>query len=384
MSIKQLKLLANCLSMIAAIMFLGALFIVYIQPEFVNKIGTNSISVHRLSYSSDAKSVLGGLAQNKTSDAVALLQTKKWNNVLLGDTPYYLKREILSRLCEVLSKKGDYETLLYWASEWRDSDERDVDAMAFWYQALSHTVNQRQEGIKGLYEGAEKFPENILFQRFYVQSQHKSEENLFSDTVLSNEQLFIVENAMTAWELRWRWKLRHAIKESIAELQSEFAMFHLRGVWGALVRATQIVIYAIADDHANEKGHTGFSIFPDKDNWMQVTATIPRQTTTLRIDFPPFFRGAISDFNIAIDGVFMPVSDKLFEYGYATAERNLIVTDGFEDARFQLNISSLDRSGDGLAMTVNVRFKLLITDVFDNTRLLSYEMARDSLSRVDE
>ena len=167
MSKLQLKLVANGLLMTAAVMFVAAVFVVYIQPQFVNKLGNYWIVVYKLSYSSEAKKSLGQLAQGNTGDVVKLLQSRKWKNVLLDDKPYYLKREILRALCRVFRETKSYDELLKWASIWREIDDRDVDAMAFWYEALSHTTDRRQKGIAGLYEGQKMYPANVLFQMFY-------------------------------------------------------------------------------------------------------------------------------------------------------------------------------------------------------------------------
>ena len=194
MSKLQLKLVANSLSMIAAVMFIAAVFMVYIQPQVVNKLGNYAIVVYKLSYSSEAKKSLGQLAQGNTGDVVKLLQSRKWKNVLLDDKPYYLKREILRALCRVFRETKSYNELLKWASIWREIDERDVDAMAFWYEALSHTTDRHQKGIVGLYEGQKMYPANVLFQKFYHQSLKNSEyvvKNLYNYLGYNKERLLL-------------------------------------------------------------------------------------------------------------------------------------------------------------------------------------------------
>ena len=80
MSKLQLKIVANSLSLIAAIMFVAAVFAVYIQPQVVNRLGSYAILVYELSYFSEAEKSLAQLAQGKTGNVVKLLESQKWKN----------------------------------------------------------------------------------------------------------------------------------------------------------------------------------------------------------------------------------------------------------------------------------------------------------------
>ena len=57
------------------------------------------------------------------------------------------------------------------------------------------------------------------------------------------------------------------------------------------------------------------------------------------------------------------------------AEQGTVQTGGSEDAHFILNISSLDRLGDDRVMRVNIKFKLLVNDLFGNNTILSHKLA---------
>ena len=115
--------------------------------------------------------MLNQLEKGETDEVVKLLRDPMWTDVLLDDRPYWLKREVLKALCMVFHANKDYKQLLHWVTMWRALDERDVDAMAFWYEALRHTADRQKFGITGLSEGQRKFPENILFQKLYIQSR---------------------------------------------------------------------------------------------------------------------------------------------------------------------------------------------------------------------
>ena len=171
MSKLQSKIYANALSMTGALLLVVVIFISFSRPELVNKFGSKWIAFYLESYSSQAGTMLNQLEKGETDEVVKLLQDPKWTDVLLDDKPYWLKREILKALCIVFHANKDYKQLLHWATMWRALDERDVDAMAFWYEALRHTTDRQKFGINGLSEGRRKFPENILFQELYIQSR---------------------------------------------------------------------------------------------------------------------------------------------------------------------------------------------------------------------
>jgi len=135
----------------------------------------------------------------------------------------------------------------------------------------------------------------------------------------------------------------------------------------------------ITDESTKEKGYLAYPIFPDPDNWIHLSADIPRQMSTIRIDFPPFSNASVSELNLMIDGIQQSVSDNLFEYTNVVSEQGEIRSTGFEDPRFQLNISSLNSFGGGQVMKVDIRFKLLVNGLLGNSKLLSYETALNSL-----
>ena len=377
MSKQQLKLYANSLLTMISLVLIGVMLIAFARPGFVNKVGNLSISVYERAYKSDAKEARGQLTYGKTDDAVKLLQSSKWGDVLLDDRPYYLKREVLRSLCGVFYLNKEYDKLLYWATVWRGLDDRDVDAMAFWYEGLRHTPDRRRKGIKGLTEGQKLFPENILFQRLYFQYLDQSGEPLPDQFIILNKQKLIIQNILKGWELRWRWKLRHALAEPIEDLRQNVTNQQWTKAGHALFSVVQLFRFWAADEYLKQKGYAAFSIFPDTDDWMHIRAEVPRQTSTLRIDFPPFSSATISEFKLTIDGKQVSISDDWIEYVNVFAEQGTIKTGGFEDSHFILNISSLDRLGDSRAMRVNIKFKLLISDLFGNSKILSHKVALD-------
>ena len=62
MSKLQSKVYANALSMMGALVVVVVIFMVFSRPELINKLGSYSILFYRVSFSSEAKNVLGQLA----------------------------------------------------------------------------------------------------------------------------------------------------------------------------------------------------------------------------------------------------------------------------------------------------------------------------------
>ena len=110
---------------------------------------------------------------------------------------------------------------------------------------------------------------------------------------------------------------------------------------------------------------------------MNIEAEVPRQTSTLRIDLPPFSNVVISEFNLTINGKNVSISDDWFEYSNIATEQEVIKAGGFEDPYFVLNISRADKFMTGRFMWVKFRFKLHVDDLFGNRRFIHHRAALD-------
>ena len=170
MSISRLKakLLANSASMIGALLMLTFLFTALNKKALIDDLGKVWVNAYQGSYSSEVRGALIELSSGQTDHAIDLLEQSDWSSVRLGDRGYRFKRQILSNLCRTLYNNKDYQRLLDWATAWRLLDERDVNAIAYNYEALRHTDGRRKEGREGLLEYFKKFPANGYLQRFYV------------------------------------------------------------------------------------------------------------------------------------------------------------------------------------------------------------------------
>ena len=174
--------------------------------------------------------------------------------------------------------------------------------------------------------------------------------------------------------------MRHVLAGPMGEFQQQFMNLNWGEAWSALIRVVQIVKLWVLDESIKERGYVVFSISPDKDDWMHINAVLPRQISTLRVDFPPFTNAIVSELKLTIDGVERSLSDGWFEYVNLIADQGLIEAKGFEDPHFILNVSSLDRFGDDRVMKINIRFKLSVNDLFSEDKIISHKLVQDKLA----
>ena len=149
---KKMKVIGNFVFFIFALIFSSLFLLWAYQEEMVDEVGTWAISSYKNQYDSEWKETLRDLRAGQTQPAIALLEGKKWGEIQNRDRAYLMKRKLLETLAAQLHSTEQYRELLHWAEVWRELDERDVTAMAYWYEALRHTPDRREEGTRGLKE----------------------------------------------------------------------------------------------------------------------------------------------------------------------------------------------------------------------------------------
>ena len=372
------KILANSASMIGALLILTLLITTLNNKALIDSLGKAWVNAYQESYSSEAREALVKLSSGQTDHAIGLLEQSDWSSVYLGDRGYRYKRQILSALCRKLNENKDYQQLLYWATAWRLLNERDVNAIAYNYEALRNTDGQRKEGRQGLRENFERFPENGLLQRFYVQGLFDRGE-VEQATILAEKYLSSdwVRSATVGWELRWQWEARHVITSYVRNLKQHLANGEWSDAWKVPQEMWRNVLEWKNSGLLKENGYVELSLFPNQDDRIHISADMPRNISTVRIDLPPHANLRISDFDLAIDGVSKNPSPDAFEYINLFEAQGSIQADGDEDPFFLANILNVDKTGVGPLMKVDISFRIALIDVLGNERLLSYALAAD-------
>ena len=372
------KFLANCASLIGALLMLTLLFTTLNNKALIDSLGKAWVNAYQESYSSEAREALVELSSVQTDHAIGLLEQSDWSSVHLGDRGYRYKRQILSNLCRTLYNNKDYERLLYWATAWRLLDERDVKAIAYNYEALRNTDDRRKEGNEGLLKNFERFPENELLQRFYVHTLFDTGE---VEQAIKLAEKFLspdwVRSATVGWELRWQWKTRHVITSYVHNLKQHLANGEWSDAWKVPQDMWRNYLEWKTSGLLKEKGYLKLSPFPNQDDRIHIIVDMPRNMSTVRIDLPPHANLRISDFDLAIDGVSKNPSPDAFEYINLFEAQGSIQADGDEDPFFLANILNVDKTGVGPLMKVDISFRIALIDVLGRERLLSYALATD-------
>ena len=129
-------------------------------------IGTYIIEKHVNHYQTQYDTANQKLTKGHLNAPIELLN--QWEGFKKGDRIYPLKREMLLNLSKNLYELKSYEKLMYWTQKWITLDERDVTAMAFYYEAQRQAPETHEQGIKNLINTYKKFPKNKFLKKFHT------------------------------------------------------------------------------------------------------------------------------------------------------------------------------------------------------------------------
>jgi len=158
---KNYKIILNILSLGLALVFSGLLFVIAFVPEFSSKIDHFAVKKYSAYYQDKAQSALDGLNQ----DLLVETLNSGFSDILKGDRAYAQKRRLLKAWCEYLYAQQRYTELLSWADQWFALDERDVSALAYYYQAL-WLVERDANALDKLKKAKASFPKHALLILF--------------------------------------------------------------------------------------------------------------------------------------------------------------------------------------------------------------------------
>jgi len=161
---KNYKIILNVLSLGLALVFSGLLFVIAFVPGFSSKIDHFAVQKYSAYYQDRAQSALGGLNQGNSALLVEAL-ISDFSDIQKGDRAYVQKRRLLKAWCEYLYAQQRYTELLSWAKQWFALDERDVSALAYYYQAL-WLVERDANALDKLRKAKASFPRHALLILF--------------------------------------------------------------------------------------------------------------------------------------------------------------------------------------------------------------------------
>lgn len=381
-----MKVAVNSVFLVLAIAFSTLWLLWLYQANVVNDVGSWMKSSYTNRFESEKNEILRRLKRSEIMAAVELLEEKKWREIRLSDRAFPMKRQILQALMYQLYRAKRYEELLHWSGIWIAEDERNVNAIAYWYVALRHSPDRHDEGVQGLKREWHRFPTNNLLQKFNLKVLYEKQgyKSLSSAMTIETKRYFSspqdadwFRSNTQGWEVRWHWKIRHVITSYMRHQKQRFT----NDEWGELWNAPQELWRALLDwknkDQLKEKGYLQLSVFPDLDDLIHIRAEIPRNMSTIRIDLPPHIKMRISEFGLTIDGESKHIARDYIEYGNLVENEGSIESDGDWDPFFQINLLGVDKAGEKPLMAVDISFRVTSLGDLGKETLLSNRLATD-------
>ena len=325
----SVKILSNALSLIGAIIFL-VMFFELKDPNFFrfNDWGDQWSSSYYQKHVTKFRELIKPLQKGETDSAILQLEND-WNDLEKRDRAYRLKWKLLLALSEELHRQKRYDELLKWSSEWRAQDDRDIDAIAFYYEALYRSKDKQSEGFDGLKTEWHRFPESSTLAGFY--SMALKERGIHDPTFEAKRyelhQKFIEQQQQNVLKSARRWKVRfysdipttpvtdreyEDYVDSHNDLKETWALIsdYLRGeplgqysakhgltpsqqaeYWikkGAETKTLFGRLHFVANPQTTLVSKPlGLNLVTNTNNWSRLVLKLGPDTETLRIDLPP-------------------------------------------------------------------------------------------------
>jgi len=327
--------------LIGAIVFLFVFFDLKDQNFLkFNEWGTQWSTSYNQQHVAEYRELIKQLQEGETDSTILQLQNE-WNDLEKKDRVYRQKRKLLLALSEELHRQQRYDELLKWSSEWQALDDRDIDAIAFYYEALYRSKDKQSEGFNGLKTEWHRFPKSFTLARFY--SMALKERGIHDPTfeakkyelhqnVIGQEQQNVIKSAR-----QWKVRLYSGLhKPPMTDREYEDyvdAHNNLKEAWALIsdyLRGEALDRYSakhgltpgqqaefwIKKGAKTKKqfGRLHFAANPllapkvlkvlkpklvtNTNNWSRLSLTLGPDTETLRIDLPPKIRLQIDQVRI--------------------------------------------------------------------------------------
>ena len=361
---KRMKFIGNLVLLNLALIFVALFLLWTYQKEIVNEVGGLIVSGYTRQFDSEWEATMLLLRVGGTRPAIELLEKKKWSEIQYGDRVYGKKRALLSALAAQLHMNEQFEALFHWSAIWRQLDERDVTAMAYWYEALRHTPDRREEGLRGLEREWQRFPSNDELTKFQLTILSESGDKSAVAELRSRHQRRWIEANLKGWRASWHWRIQHALARPVGiELAAHLRSWQLIVAWHDVVGVFRSLRVWLGDrNQLKRTGSIDFSISPDDKGWVQISLPIPKFMTTLRIDPPHRSKLGLSDIQIVVnEAVHSILISQLVDqrhYHSMVRKEDVLVTLGEEDPWVRINVVDIIAKSEGQSADVILRFRV--------------------------
>ncbi len=257
---------------------------------------------------------------------VTLLETSRWRNIHLGDRTYPLKREVLAHLCTSLKQRADYHALAHWAAQWLSLNERNLDARAFWYEAIRHIPGRAGEGSEGLIKSQHNFPDNVLLTTFLVGVYQETDNTAAAESLIRPIARDLADAAVKNWEFFW-----------ITQGQKHFSPVQSRR----------------------------FAISTNGDGKCSIVVELPADTTMLRVDPPPRSALRIYDIEVTINQRKKSVQITNLSHEEVVQDNGSLIVQQSEDPKivFPVEVGNGEVGGNAIRIKLEFQVNLIVHGV---------------------
>ncbi len=313
------KIIINSLFASAALLVLSTLLLPDHRDDILEALGEEWVDYHVKPRQQEAKAALVREKNTGENDVLmALLETPRWNSTRLNDRAYRSKRKMLARLCLNLKQKGDYHALARWAAEWLSLNERNLDARAFWYEAIRHIPGREGEGLEGLVKSQHNFPDNVLLTTFLVDVYRETNNTAAAESLIRPIARDLADAVVKNWELFW-----------ITQEQKHFSQAQSRG----------------------------FALSTNGDGKCSLVVTLPADATMLRVDPPPRSALRIYDIELTVNQRKKSVQISDVSREQIVQDNESLIVQQSEDPKFFIPVEVRDDEVGGKIIRVKLEFQ---------------------------
>ncbi|MFT5111108.1 MAG: hypothetical protein ACI8P9_000419 [Parasphingorhabdus sp.] len=332
---RRMKVYANTTLLVLALIFAGLISIWVFVPVFPNAVGKLWTSVYVQDFRDGASDAIASASTGSTDSLADIIVSGAWQRVSKGDRAWPAKRKMLQALIQHLESSSDYSAMRHWADYWRAQDARDVDAMAYWYEALRHTEEGEVEGQAGLAKALLLFPDNFELIRF--NSNVMAENGDIETSRKLHDSL--LKLATSNWRLEWRRKSRQVASWYFGLAFSHLARLDFSAASSSFGSAFDLV--SNSKLHRKLKrlnGEQAFSISSSDPQCCSIEIEIPTTSSTINI-FPPAVTGiSVSDISITVSGTEHRVSTEDIQGRYMFRNGKWFHSAGDEESHVRFSV----------------------------------------------
>jgi len=314
------KLIANGLLAGIALAVLAILLTAIWGDQLYEDLVKERRDNHRTLAGHQARKVLKEQARTGEDDAlVALLETSRWRDIQFGDRIYPLKRKLLAHLCMNLKQRADYHALAHWSAQWMSLNERNLDARAFWYEAIRHVPGREREGLEGLFKNQHNFPDNVLLATFLVEAYRETDNTAAAESLIHSIARDLADDVAENWELFW-----------ITQGQERFSQAQSRR----------------------------FTVSTNGDGKCYLVVKLPAEATMLRVDPPPRSALRIYDIELVVNHKKKLVQISDLSHEQITQDNGSLIVQQSEDPKFIIPIEVREDELGGNAIRIKLEFRV--------------------------